>query len=268
MAYFNISDDVQLYYEEQGEGQPVIFIHGVWMSSRFFHKQMPYFGEKYHAFALDLRGHGRSSHVPYGHTIDTYAQDLHTFIKEKGLKDVTLVGWSMGAMVIWYYFKQFGAENIKATVVVDQSPSDFRWEDWPYGFADFEELCGIMSQMQTDRAGFVSEFIPAMFKNPPSEEDFKWMFEEVTLLPECIAGAIIFDEAVQDYRPVLDKVTVPTLLCFERDEKIIPTAAGEYLRDNMSDARLIIFEDSGHCLFIEEADRFNQEVDQFIQSLD
>ncbi len=87
------------------------------------------------------------------------------------------------------------------------------------------------------------------------------------MVPESIASAIIFNEAVRDYRPVLESVTVPTLLCFGRDEKLVAVAAGEHLQENMPDARLMVFEDSGHCSFLEEPHHFNQKVDLFIQSL-
>ena len=266
MPYFKTDDAVQLYYEEKGEGQPVLFIHGVWMSGRFFRKQLPFFGERYRALAIDLRGHGRSSHTHSGHTVANYARDIRSFIKGLGLTDVIMVGWSMGSFVIWDYFKQFGSENVKATVVIEETPSDYQWPDWPLGFADFQGLIDMMTAVQTDRASFVSEFILEMFKEAPSEDDFKWIFDEITLMPESIASAIIFDQTIQDYRPVIPEVTVPTLLCFGRDEKLIPVAGGEYLQEHMPNSRLIIFENSGHCPFLEEADLLNKEVDQFIQS--
>ena len=87
------------------------------------------------------------------------------------------------------------------------------------------------------------------------------------LLTESIAGSILFDQTVQDYRPDLSKVTVPTLLCFGRDEKLIPVAGGEHLQKNLPNARLLVFENSGHCPFLEESKRFNREVDRFIQSV-
>jgi len=267
MPYFDLEDDVQLYYEELGHGQPVIFIHGVWMSSRFFQKQMGYFSERYEAIFLDLRGHGRSTHVPYGHTVAGYARDLHAMIRGLGIENAVLVGWSMGAFVIWDYFKQFGAENVRATVVVDESASDYKSPDWPLGLADFPTLCHFMNAVQTDRAQFVREFIPLMFRDKPAEDDVAWMFEEITRLPESIASAILFDQTVQDYRPALSQVTVPTLICSGRDEKLIPVSAGEHLQENLVQARLLVFENSGHCPFLEEPERFNQEVDRFIQSL-
>lgn len=267
MAYFDLGNQIQLYYEDQGQGLPVIFIHGVWMSSRFFHKQMPYFRQRYRAIALDLRGHGRSTHVHYGHTVAQYARDLRALMHGLALEPVVLIGWSMGAFVIWEYFKQFGAENIKATVVIDESASDYKWPDWPLGFADFPTLCHVMSGLQTDRAETVRDFIPLMFKDPPAESDVQWMFEEITRMPESIASAILFDQTVQDYRPVLPQIKVPTLLCFGADEKLVPVAAGEHLQQTMPNARLVVFENSSHCPFLEEPERFNAEVDRFIQSL-
>ena len=267
MPYFDLGDEVKLYYQEQGEGQPILFIHGVWMSGRFFERQLSYFGQRHRAIALDLRGHGRSQPAPAGHTVAGYARDVRAFIDHLGLKEVILVGWSMGCFVIWDYFDQFGPQNIKATVLVEETPSDYQWPDWPLGFAGFDDLREIMSTVQTDRAAFVREFIALMFKEAPSEADFEWIFEEITRPPECIASAIIFDQTVQDYRPVVPKVSVPSLLCFGRDEKLIPIAGGEYLAEHMPEARLVVFEESGHCPFLEETERFNQEVERFIQSL-
>jgi pimeloyl-ACP methyl ester carboxylesterase len=211
-----------------------------------------------------LRGHGRSSKIPYGHTVDVYAADVHAFIQGLGLEDVVLVGWSMGAMVIWSYFRQFSDESIKATVVVAQGPSDLKRDDWELGF-DFPALCHLMDEIQTDRAQLAKNFIPFMFKEPITETDVQWMFKEITSLPESIASAILFDQSVQDYRSVLPSVTVPTLLAFGGADKLVPMAAGTYLQDNMPDARLVVFKNSSHCPFLEEPERFNAEVDKFIQ---
>lgn len=124
MAFLKLEDGVELYYEDVGMGDPILFIHGVWMSSRFFKKQLPYFRQKYRAISIDLRGHGQSSHADSGHTVATYAKDLKEFIKKLDLRDVTLVGWSMGAFVIWEYIHQFGEDGIKGTVIVDELASD------------------------------------------------------------------------------------------------------------------------------------------------
>jgi pimeloyl-ACP methyl ester carboxylesterase len=115
---------------------------------------------------------------------------------------------------------------------------------------------------------FGAENIKAfVFKDLPEEENLKWIFDELTLIPESIASTILFNGTVQDYREVLPGVTVPTLLCFGKDDKTVLFAAGEHLEKNMPNARLLAFENSCHCPFLEEPDKFNKEVDQFIKSL-
>lgn len=256
-----------LHYEDAGSGPPVVFVHGVWMSGRFFELQRPYFEQRYRTVVLDLRGHGRSQHVDSGHTVAGYARDLREVLEALGLEGAVLVGWSMGALVVWDYVRQFGCDGLRGIVVVDQSPSDYMWPDWPHGFLDFEGLCDVMAGVQTDREALARGFIPHMFKEPPSEADVAWMLEEILRPPASIASAIIFDQTVQDYRPVLPAVTVPALVVTGADEQLVPVAAEAYVAERMPDARLVVFEDSGHCPFLEEPDRFNRVVDEFVAQL-
>ncbi|MFC7373512.1 alpha/beta fold hydrolase [Fictibacillus iocasae] len=267
MPYYTLSDNTQLHFEETGSGTPVIFLHGVWMSSRFFQKQVPYFKDKYRTILLDFRGHGQSGHPHHGHTIETYARDLHEFILGRDLKDVVLVGWSMGAFVVWEYLKQFGDDNVKGNVIVDEMASDFKWPDFPIGAFDFPTLIHFMRGVQHDRRATLEGFVPLMFKKELSDEDKSWIMEEVTRMPESIASAILFDQSVVDYREDFPDINNPSLLCFGREEKLIPVAAGEHIRDLLPNARLEIFENSCHCPFLEETDLFNERVDRFIQSL-
>ncbi|MFC0190203.1 alpha/beta fold hydrolase [Fictibacillus aquaticus] len=267
MPYFTLSDQTKLHYTEAGSGTPVIFLHGVWMSSRFFEKQLPYFKEHYQTILLDFRGHGQSDYPPHGHTIETYARDLHEFINGKKLKNVVLAGWSMGAFVVWEYLKQFGDANIKANVIVDEMASDFKWPDFPIGAFDFPTLIHFMRGVQHDRRATLEGFVPLMFKEDLTEKDKDWIMDEVTRMPESIASAILFDQSVVDYRADFPDMKNPSLLCFGRDEKLIPVAAGEHIRDLLPNAKLEIFENSCHCPFLEETDRFNTVVHEFIQSV-
>ena len=257
----------KLHYEDEGSGSPVVFIHGVWMSGRFFEKQRRYFSERYRTVVLDLRGHGRSAHVHDGHTVAQYARDVRGVLERLGLEGAVLVGWSMGSFVIWDYVRQFGTDGLRGVVVVDQSPSDYKWPDWPHGVLDFDGLAHVMSAVQIGREGLVRDFIALMFKKPPSEADTAWMVEEMTRPPASIASAIIFDQTVQDYRPTLPSVTVPALVVTGADEKVVPIAAEEYAAEKMPEARLVVFDESGHCPFLEEPERFNAVVDEFVRSL-
>jgi pimeloyl-ACP methyl ester carboxylesterase len=216
---------------------------------------------------LDLRGHGNSSHTPYGHTISTYARDVHEFINNNRLKDVILVGWSMGAFVVWEYLKQFGEENVKGNIIVDEMASDFKWSDFPIGAFDLPALISLMQGIQLDRTSTLESFIPLMFKDELTEKDKHWIMKEVTKMPESIASAILFDQSIVDYREFLPFITIPTLLCFGKEEKLIPVAAGRHIQKLVSGSVLEVFENSCHCPFLEESDRFNKVVSDFIERI-
>jgi pimeloyl-ACP methyl ester carboxylesterase len=258
----------ELHYTDEGTGQPVVFVHGVWMSGRFFDTQRPYFRHRYRTIVLDLRGHGQSEHVHEGHTVPQYARDLKALLGAIDAPAAVLVGWSMGALVIWELIDQFGTEEIRAIVCVDQSPSDYRWPDWPHGFLDFDGLCHAMAAVQEEREPFVRSFIPLMFDLAPSDTDAAWMIAEIMRPPASVASAIIFDQTVRDYRQVLPKVDVPALVCAGSRSKLMPMATQELLASEMPDARLVVFEKSGHCPFLEEPERFNEELDLFVASLE
>jgi pimeloyl-ACP methyl ester carboxylesterase len=257
----------ELYYEDEGTGDCVVFIHGVWVTSRFFRLQMPYFAQSHRAVALDLRGHGRSEHVHHGHTIPQYARDLQEFLQTLGLERPVLVGWSMGSLVIWEYVRQFGASGLRGVVIVDQSPSDYRWPDWPHGPIDFEMLRHIMAEVQGDgREELVRGLLPMIFKELPAEDDQAWMVEEIVRMPATIASSIIFDQTMQDYRDALPLVTVPALVCAGPDGFVTPEAA-DLMVTAMPDARLVLFEKSRHTPFLEEPERFNEVLHEWIGGL-
>jgi pimeloyl-ACP methyl ester carboxylesterase len=267
MAFQTLPDGTEIFFESQGRGNEIIFVHGVWASSGFFKKQLGPLSLKYRVTALDLRGHGQSSKTPRGHTVLQYAHDLRSFLDATSSENVVLIGWSMGAFVIWQYLRHYGTQGVRGVVFVDQSASDFRWSDWEYGVVDLEGLRGIMNAVQVNQRELATGFVTSMLKETPSETDVKFMVDEMCRVPESIAGCIFFDQALHDYREELDCVKVPTLLCFGRESKPFPVEAGQDLLQRLPDGRLVVFENSGHCPFWEEPSRFNLEVDNFVSSL-
>ncbi|WP_430790395.1 alpha/beta fold hydrolase [Virgibacillus flavescens] len=266
MSFVHLDSETTLYYEDQGAGQPVVFVHGVMMSSKFFHKQVPYFKENYRCIILDLRGHGQSAKVEHGHTVAQYARDLKLFLEKLDLEDVILVGWSMGAFVLWDYVNQFGTENIKALTIVDQSPSDYIWPGWEYGAFNFDAIKGVMQAIQEDQHGFNSEFIYGMFKEKPDPSEHEWILNEMNSLPATIESTIVFNQTAVDYRETVANVDVPTLICFGT-VGFFPIEAGEYIQTRIPGSKLVAFENSSHLLFLEETDKFNAELDTFFNSL-
>jgi pimeloyl-ACP methyl ester carboxylesterase len=255
-----------LSYEDEGTGTPVVFLHGVWMSGRFFERQRPFFRERCRAIFPDFRAHGRSEHVHEGHTVAQYARDIRELLDALDADGAILVGWSMGSLVIWELASQLGLDGIRGVVVVDQSPSDFRWPDWPDGFLDLLTLQHVMEAVQTDQAAMARDLVGLMFERPPADADAAWMAEEIARPPASVASAILFDQTLRDYRSSLGAVDVPSLVVTGRHDKLVPLAAAELVAASMPRSELVVLDESGHCPFLEETERFNELVARFVSA--
>lgn len=91
--------DIQLYYKEAGEGEPLILLHGNGENSGYFVHQIEYFKEKYHVYAIDTRGHGKSPRGTRPFTISQFADDLLAFMNLHGLEKVNILGFSDGGNI-------------------------------------------------------------------------------------------------------------------------------------------------------------------------
>ena len=112
------SAKIELYYEDHGSGKPVVLIHGYPLSGASWEKQVPMLLNAGHrVITYDRRGFGKSSQPTGGYNYDTFAKDLRTLITNLKLKDVTLVGFSMGGGEIARYFGKYGSKGIRKAVI-------------------------------------------------------------------------------------------------------------------------------------------------------
>jgi non-heme chloroperoxidase len=267
MARF-VSSECEIYYDDEGSGRPIIFIHGLWLTSRFFSKQRTFFAEHHRFIAPDLRAHGRSEKLLHGNTVPGQTRDLAELIQALDLRDAVLVGWSSGAFNVWEYLQTYGADRVAGIVVVDESASDYAWPDWPHGPADITRLQAMTASVQTDQSGMVrGSFVHSLFADEAPAAAVDWMVEEITMIPPTIAAAVAFYELTRDYRELLADIKVPALICQGRQDKMIPVGAAEHLAATIPDARLVLFDNSGHAPFYEEPDRFNAELAAFVDEL-
>lgn len=269
MPEVTVAEDVTIAYDEDADPdqQSLLLLHGVSMSRRCFHRQLESLGERARVIALDLRDHGGSSKAASGHTIPQYARDVERFIAALGLEQPVLIGCSMGAFVAWDYLRQFGTGNVDGLVIFDEAASDFKWPDFPHGFIDLPTLHALMSDRQSDQRAFLEHLVPELFHQQQDPRDVEWMVAECMRLPLGALTAILFDQSVQDYRESVRAIDIPTLICCGRHDALLPVSGAYDLQDRISGSELVLFEDSGHCPFLEKAGKFNATVGTFITRL-
>lgn len=267
MAYFETNDGVPIYYEDHGEGDPILLIHGWTMNTEYWwQKNIDSLSDAHRVVALDLRGHGLSGKTDAGHTLAQYARDVRELIKTLDLTAVTSVGWSMGTAVILNYFDQFGSDRLSGAVFVDQSPKFHNDEEWSHGLlGDFsgEAANELATNLEYNRASAAKPFIEAMFTEPPDSDTVDEMYAETMKTPTNVTTDIFLDMTYSDLRPILGTIDVPVLLLYGEQSKIFPTDIGTWLEGAIPNATHVPFEESGHCPFWEEPEKFNEEVASF-----
>jgi non-heme chloroperoxidase len=265
--FHELPDGARLAYDDAGKGRPVVLLHGVCMSRRFFERNAGPLAERFRVVNVDLRGHGESPASEGGHTVAQYAQDVKHLLDTLELEDAVLVGWSMGTFVIWDLVRQFGSDGIAGHVNVSQGPSDLSRDDWEHGIFPLAELFSTLAAAQDDFRGVMQGFVPAMLMHPPSAEDEELLVGETQRVGANAGTCILLDQSLQDYRELVAGYSVPTLLVWGVDEKVVPIAGGPWLEQAQPHAELVIFEQSGHCPMWEEPERFNQVVGDWIEAL-
>jgi non-heme chloroperoxidase len=261
-----LPDGAQMAFDDEGSGRPVVLIHGVSMSRRFFERNVAALAERFRVINVDLRGHGESPAHEGGHTVAQYARDVRHLLDGLGLHDAVLVGWSMGSLVAWDLIRQFGTGGLAGHVVVSQGPSDLKRPDWELGAFSLAELYELLAAAQADYLGVMSEFVSTMLCDEPSTTGLDLLVRETQRIGANAGTCILLDQSLQDYRDVIGSYRLPTLLTWGRDEKLVPVASGEWLAERIP-GELVLFERSGHCPMWEEPERWNAVVGDWISAL-
>jgi len=108
--------DIRLHFTEQGQGQPLVLLHGNGEDSAFFARQVPFFANNYRTIAVDTRGHGTSPRGTAPFTLDQFACDLEAFLDEQGIDEAILLGFSDGANIA-LLFALAHPDRVKALVL-------------------------------------------------------------------------------------------------------------------------------------------------------
>jgi microsomal epoxide hydrolase len=257
-SFFKTSDGIRIHYLEAGSGRPIVFIPGWTMPAWIWQKQIDEFSKHSHVIAVDPRSQGESDKPSYGHLPETRARDYKELVDQLGLKKPVLVGWSMACGELIKYVEQFGEDNIAGLVLVDgyvtDKPGDL-----------FAPISGWMNEVQQDRQKQADGFVRSMFKKPQSEDYLKRVIDVSTQVPADTAVLLIYNMiAVRDFSPGLARVNRPVLFTYQPESQ--PSA--DYLQSKLGDKlRLERFDGDGHALFVDDPDKFNHVLQDFLQSL-
>ena len=265
-----IDDNLTIHYEQSGSGDTaIIFIPGWMMSSEVFEHQLAHFKEstKYTALAYDPRGQGKSSKPVEGHTYQQHARDLAQFIKKLGLENVILAGWSYGVTEQLAYINQFGADNVKAMIMIDTGPdiAGATRDEWVWYLNDDSDGYSryFTEGIIENRDNVIAEFSRWMLEKP-SPENVAWVTKIANQTSSSVASITNATGFYLDYSKDLISLEgqIP-LLYVVRDE--MKAVADVWIQKNTPSATAIYM--GKHMMFWERSIEFNMILDEFLSRI-
>jgi non-heme chloroperoxidase len=257
--FFQTSDGTRIHYLEAGNGRAIVFIPGWTMPAWIWQKQLDGLSGKYHVIAVDPRSQGESDKPPYGHLPENRAHDYKELVDHLGLKQPALVGWSMGCGELLKYVDQFGTANVGAVILVDGFAADKPSPEM------FSGLAGWMNMLQQDRAKQADGFVRHMYLKPQPEDYLKRVIAASMQVPADAAVVLIYNMlAINDWSTGFAKIDRPLMFAYQPENQ----SSADFLKSKLGDkVRLEKFDGDGHALFVDDPDKFNRVLDEFLKSV-
>ena len=268
MKVFATSDGARIAYRDEGQGTPLVLLHGLMAHGGFFREQAP-LARRFRLVTVDLRGHGESSTGDRPATVERLAQDVTELIEALDLGRAIGVGWSLGATILWHVLTGAAGPHFAGAVVVDMTARVLNDDQWDLGLS--AEACEARSAaIAGDFAGFAASAGQAIFAQPlaPGRQPLAdWAGNEFACNDPALIGALWDSLVDQDVRALLRGIRHPTLIVHGAQSSLYGDDTADHLVDVLPDARAVRFGESGHAPHLEQPDLFNRTLTAFAERL-
>jgi pimeloyl-ACP methyl ester carboxylesterase len=263
---------IELYYEDHGDGRPVVLIHGWPLSAEAWAPQLPALQEAgYRTIAYDRRGFGRSDKPADGYDYDTLADDLAGILDDLDLEDATLVGFSMGGGEVARYVGNHGESRLRSVVFAAAvTPALRQGPGNPDGPLTPEKARQKADEYAAGRHAyydaFTTNFFSANGKLMVSDAE---RHDAIALCEQAdpVAAAACMDAfAHADFRQDLAAIEIPTLVLHGDADAIVPLeGSGARTHAAVAGSRLVVLEGAPHGCNLSHADAFNAALIEFLK---
>lgn len=276
MAFITVGTEngtpIELYYEDHGDGQPVVLIHGFPLDGHSWEKQAAALLDAgYRVISYDRRGFGQSSQPTTGYDYDAFAADLNALLEQLDVQNAVLVGFSMGTGEVGRYLGAYGSARVaKAAFLGSLEPYLLKTDDNPDGAAPVEFFQGIVDAVKADRYAYFTGFYQD-FYNLDQNLGSRISEEAVRNSWNVAAGSGWYAAAAApltwftDFRADVAKIDVPTLIVHGTEDRILPIdSTGRPFSKLVPDADYVEIEGAPHGMLWTHADEVNAALLAFL----
>ncbi|MGP0174746.1 alpha/beta fold hydrolase [Pseudomonas sp. NCHU5208] len=261
MPYFD-NDGCQLHYEDRGHGTPVLLVHGLGSSTLDWEAQIPVLSAHYRVLALDVRGHGRSDKPHERYRMLDFADDVAALIEHLQLPPVHLVGISMGGMIGF----QLGVDQphlLRSLTIVNSAP-----EVKPHNLRERLEIAKRWLLARLLPLDTIAKGLGKLLFPLPEQTELRRKVEQRWPQNDKRAYLASLDAIIGwGVRERLQRITCPTLV-ISADRDYTPIELKQAYVKELPDARLQAIENSRHATPLDQPQRFNTVLLDFLAEVD
>jgi non-heme chloroperoxidase len=265
--YIEIEAGVNVYVEDIGYGQPVVFIHPWPLNHKFFERQVTELAQNGFRFiGIDSRGYGNSDKPWNGYDFDTAASDVKAVVDYLKLDNMVLAGFSIGGPIAVRYLSRFGEKGVaKLVLMAAAAPAYTQRKDFPYG-KKRKEVDLLIRSINHDRPRQMALYAKMYFNKRKSAEFLDW-FRSLGLE----AGAHSMAHSMialrdDDVLGELASISLPTAIFHGKKDRSCPFHLAKEMKKRIRHSVLVPFRSSGHGLNWDEPEEFNTELIRFLKS--
>ncbi|HKR23354.1 MAG TPA: alpha/beta fold hydrolase, partial [Pyrinomonadaceae bacterium] len=249
---------VRLRYAHQGDagGEPIILLHGYTDSWLSYSTVLPLLDKKYRVYILDQRGHGESDRPVGGYALQQFADDVLAFMDTMNIKQATLVGHSMGSFVAQHV--AVAAPDRVKRLVLAGSATTIR----NAAVTDIQREVNALKDPVPEK--FVRDFQLSTMSQPLADEFVTAVVTESMKLPARVWREVMAEMLSPEAQVELKKIKVPTLILWGDKETVFPRSEQDLLLAALPNARLKVYEDTGHAMHWERPERFAKDLQEFM----
>ncbi len=266
MPYARVNG-VDIYYEVMGEGEPIVLLNGIFMNTKSWFNQYVILSRKYRVILHDFRGQWKSGKPRdrNSYSIETHAEDLRELLDYLNIEKVHLVGTSYGGEVALKFAVKY-PDYVKDLIVI-AAASEIH-TDLKLG-----ALRMIEAAKTKDPYKFVLSWITDVYSDNFLDR-MGWRFVERLVNIYSVGfdyDAIVFllesflELEKNPLTPVLNKITAPTLVIAAEKDRVKPVKYSRIIADKIRDSELVIVNNAGHAVVIENPKLVNTLIIGFIE---
>jgi non-heme chloroperoxidase len=251
--FFRSSDGVRLHYTQNGNGPLLVFVPGWCMPARIFAPQIAHFQQNFTVIAFDPRGQGQSAIPAQGYEPERRGRDIADLLDQLPPGRVVLAGWSLGVLDTLSWLDLKGDQRLAGLVLIDNSVGE---ADPPPPRAS-----NFFSNLRTKRDHTMRGFVRSMYRTPQDEAYLDALSREAQRMPvEAAIKLLSYPRPREFWRQALYSTRRPVFYAVTPRLR----AQAEAVAVRHPAPSVSIFEDAGHALFVDRADRFNAELLRFL----